>query len=163
MNVIRLPFISCLAFLAIVACSRNDPVDDRASNTAGLPDINVQAPSTSGEPHADTEPATVMPKGQAIIPAAMQGRWGLTPADCMPGRSDAKGLMTITANDIRFYESRAVPGSDVQTSPQIMSGKFDFTGEGQSWTRYEAIKVDRDKLIRTESGPTASFTYAKCA
>jgi hypothetical protein len=105
----------------------------------------------------------VMPKGQAIIPAAMQGRWGLTPADCMPGRSDAKGLMTIAADHIRFYESRAVPGSDVQTSPQMMSGKFDFTGEGQSWTRYEAIKVDRDKLIRTESGPTASFTYAKCA
>ena len=160
---IRVPFISCLAFLAIVACSRNDPVDDKATNTAGLPDINVQAPSTAGEPHADTRPVTKAPGAQAVLPGAMQGRWGLTPADCMPGRSDAKGLMIISASDIRFYESRAVPGGDVQTSPRIVSGNFNFTGEGQAWTRYEAIKVDGQKLIRTESNPTASFTYAKCA
>ena len=62
-----------------------------------------------------------------------------------------------------YANSSAVPGSDVQTSAQIVSGKFDFTGEGQIWSRYEAIKVDRDKLIRTESNPTASFTYAKCS
>ena len=160
---IRVPFISCLAFRAIVACGGNDPVDDKANNTAGLPDINVQAPSTAGEPHADTKPATNLHVSAATMPATMQGRWGLTPADCMPGRSDAKGLMIISATDIRFYESRAVPGSDVQTSAQIVSGKFDFTGEGQIWSRYEAIKVDRDKLIRTESNPTASFTYAKCS
>lgn len=151
-----------MAFLAIVACSRNDPVDDKASNTAGLPDINVQAPSTAGEPHADTKPATTAPTAQAAVPAAMQGRWGLTPADCEPGRTDAKGLMIISAIDLKFYESRAVPGGDVQTSPQIVSGNFHFTGEGQTWTRYEAIKVDGQKLIRTESNPTASFTYAKC-
>jgi hypothetical protein len=160
--VIRVPFISCLAFLAIVACGGNDPVDDKANRTAGLPDINVQAPSTSGEPHVDTKPAHDPPTSAATMPAAMQGRWGLTPADCTPGRSDAKGLMTVSATDIRFYESRAVPGSDVQTSAQIVSGKFNFTGEGQTWSRYEALKVDRDKLIRTESNPTASFTYAKC-
>ena len=159
---IRVPFISCLAVLAIAACSRSDPVDDKANNTAGLPDINVQAPSAAGEPHADTKPATEAPVAQAALPAAMQGRWGLTPADCTPGRSDAKGLMTISPNDIRFYESRAVAGDDVQTSPQIVSGNFHFTGEGQAWTRYEAIKVDGQKLIRTESNPTASFTYAKC-
>lgn len=151
-----------MAFLAIVACSRNDPVDDKANDTAGLPDINVQAPSTGGEPHADTKPVTQAPTAQAALPAAMQGRWGLTPADCAPGRSDAKGLMTISADELRFYESRAVPGADVQTSPQMVSGNFQFTGEGQTWTRYEAIKVDGQTLIRTESGPTASFTYAKC-
>ena len=159
---IRVPFISCVAFLAIVACSRNDPVDETANNTAGLPNINVQAPSAAGEPHADTKPATSAPAAQAALPAAMQGRWGLTPADCEPGRPDAKGLMIISASDLKFYESRAVPGGDVQTSPQIVSGNFHFTGEGQTWTRYEAIKVDGQKLIRTESNPTASFTYAKC-
>ena len=148
----------------IVACSRNDPVDDKANNTVGLPDVNVQAPSTGGEPHADTRPASATTATAATaIPAAMQGRWGLNPADCMRGRADAKGLMTVSADELRFYESRAVPGDDVQTSPQIVSGNFHFTGEGQSWTRYEAIKVDREKLIRTESNPTASFTYAKCA
>ena len=159
---IRVTFISCLAVVAVVACSRNDPVDDKANNTAGLPDINVQAPSAAGEPHADTKPATAAPAAQAVLPAAMIGRWGLTPADCERGRADAKGLMTISATDLRFYESRAVPGGDVQTSPQIVSGNFHFTGEGQTWTRYEAIKVDGQKLIRTESNPTASFTYAKC-
>jgi hypothetical protein len=161
---IRVPFISFLAVLTVVACSRNDPVDDKGTrNTAGLPDINAVAPSASGEPHVDTHPATPLPHSAAVIPAAIQGRWGLTPADCMPGRSDAKGLMLITSGELRFYESRAVPVADVTSDTDSMSGNFAFTGEGQSWTKYEALRVDKGRLTRTETNPSASLTYAKCS
>jgi hypothetical protein len=161
---IRVPFISCLAVLAVAACGGNDPVAKGANQTAGLPDINATAPSAAGEPHSQTEPAKPLPAAAAGIPAALQGRWGLTPADCMPGRADAKGLLIVTAQELRFYESRAVPAADdVGTGADAISGNFAFTGEGQSWTKYQALKVDKHGLTRTETNPSASFSYAKCS
>ena len=38
-----------------------------------------------------------------------------------------------------------------------------FAGEGQSWTKYESLKLDQNVLVRTETKPTASFSYAKCS
>ena len=159
----RVPFISCFILLAVVACGGRDPVDDKAAaRTTGLPDVNVPAPSATGEPHGPTSPAKAEPAPVARVPAALHGRWGLTPADCMPGRSDAKGLLTITADDLHFYESRAVPAGNVDTDANSISGDFSFTGEGQSWTKYEALKADKGRLTRTETKPAASFSYAKC-
>jgi hypothetical protein len=161
---IRLPIFTCALLFAVAACGGRDPVDKAATGrTDGLPDIKAAAPSTSGEPHVETQPARTLPNSASLFPAALQGRWGLTPADCTPGRSDAKGLLTITAGDLRFYESRAVPAADVTTDQMSAAGTFAYTGEGQSWTKYEALKVDRGRLTRTETKPSASFTYAKCS
>ena len=161
---LRVPFITSAWVLTRFACGKPDPVDDKAGGAASkLPDVNAPAPTTIGEPHVATAPARPLPAPAATIPAALQGRWGLTPADCTPGRSDAKGLLVVSAGELRFYESRAVPGSDVQTDPSSVSGHFAFTGEGQSWTKYEALKLDKQVLVRTEANPTASFSYAKCS
>jgi hypothetical protein len=159
----RVPIVTCALLLGVAACGGNDPVDKAATGrTDGLPDINAAAPSTAGEPHVDTQPAKPLPAPALAIPAALQGRWGLTPSDCMPGRSDAKGLLTISAQNLRFYESRAVPAADVITDENSAAGNFAYTGEGQSWTKYEALKVEKGRLTRTETKPSASFTYAKC-
>src|SRR3954447_7855778 len=160
---VRVPFFACFALLTLAACGGRDPVDDHADRTAGLPDINVAAPSAAGEPHADTRPAAPLPAPETKIPAALQGRWGLTPADCVPGRADAKGLLIVTSDDLHFYESRAVPAADVVSDGDSISGNFAFTGEGQSWTKYEALKIDKAVLTRTETRPSASFSYAKCS
>ena len=80
----------------------------------------------------------------------------------MPGRSDAKGLLIISPTDLKFYESRAVPAADVTTDANSAAGNFAYTGEGQSWSKYEALKVEKGRLTRTETKPSASFTYAKC-
>jgi len=161
---LRVPWISSLLVLAFSACGGNGPVDKKAANTAGLPDVNVAAPSANGEPHVQTAPAEAAPAPATsiTIPVALQGRWGLTPADCMAGRSDAKGLLVINAGELRFYESRAVPAADIDADADSISGTFAFTGEGQSWTRFEALKVDKGVLTRTETKPTTSFSYAKC-
>jgi hypothetical protein len=97
------------------------------------------------------------------IPAALLGRWGLSPADCTSTRGDAKGLLIVSPTELRFYESRAVPANDAQTDSDSISGDFAFTGEGQSWTKYESLKIDKQVLVRTETKPTASFSYAKCS
>lgn len=158
---IRVPSTSCLLALAIAACDGSKPVDEKAGNTAGPPGINASAPGATGEPHGATLPAQSPAAVQGRIPAALQGRWGLTPADCT-GRSGAEGLLVITPRDLQFYESRAVPGADVDADADSISGNFTFSGEGDSWTRYESLKVGKGRLTRTETKPVASFSYAKC-
>ncbi len=158
----RMPMISCLAVLAVAACGSRDPVDKQAYKAAGLPGVNARAPSASGEPHKPTTPGTSLPASSTKIPAVLQGRWGLGPADCTSTRGDAKGLLVITSNELRFYESRAVPAADIGTDAHSIGGNFAFTGEGQSWTKYEALKADKQVLVRTEINPSASFSYAKC-
>ncbi len=159
------PLISCAAMVAIVACSGRDPVDDKANNTAGLPVINEPAPDATGAPPANAVAPQALPANGAVaakIPAALQGRWGLSPNDCTSTKGDAKGLLIVTADGLKFYESRAVPSPTVQTDQDSISGDFLFTGEGQSWTKFEALELQKQDLVRTESNPMASFTYARC-
>jgi hypothetical protein len=159
----RLSLIACVLLLAATACSKRDPVADGANAATNLPLVNHAGPDPHGAPpEKGTEPATNVPEPAATIPAALHGRWGLTPADCTSTRGDAKGLLVITSGELRFYESRAVPTADVHGDATTVSGDFDFTGEGQSWTRFEALELQKQKLVRTESNPPASFTYAKC-
>jgi hypothetical protein len=149
---------------SVVACTKRDPVADGADNTAGLPAVNQEVPSPVGAPPQNAVAAAgdAEPDAVARIPAALQGRWALTPADCTTTRGDAKGLLVVEDKQLRFYESRAVPASGVQADADSISGTFDFTGEGQNWSKYVALELQGRDLVRTETNPTASFTYAKC-
>ena len=160
-----------LAF-AIAACNANDPVAEEADNTAGLPSVDNVAGGRDGNPSPDGAPpangAAVAPApanaaAAASIPAALQGRWGMTPADCTSTRGDNKGLLTVSADGLRFYESRAVPVAHVNTSPDSFSAEYAFTGEGMEWKKFQTLELQGDKLVRTESNPTTSYTYARCA
>lgn len=150
--------------MLLAACSKRDPVADEASNTAGLPVANTSAPSPDGAPPPNP-PAPAIgtePTAAAMIPAALQGRWGLTPGDCTSALGDAKGLLVVNEGELRFYESRAVPAGEIQSDADSISGSFNFTGEGQSWSKYVALDLQGRDLVRTEIHPNASFTYAKC-
>lgn len=149
--------------LALTGCDKRDPVADEADNVAGLPTINKPAPSAAGEPPANAvAPASAEVSAAASIPATLHGRWGLTPADCTSTRGDAKGLLVVSGSELRFYESRAVPARNVSTSSDSIGADFAFTGEGQTWTKFQTLALDDEKLVRTESSPMASFTYARC-
>jgi len=161
---LRVPIVTCALILTIAACGKRDPVADNASGAVLPAPTNDTTPDPAGLPPANaTAPANgVAPTAAATIPAPLQGRWGLTPADCTSTRGDAKGLLVVTPDRMTFYESRAVPSTGVETDGDSISGNFDFTGEGQAWSKYESLKRDRDKLTRTETNPAASYTYAKC-
>ena len=154
---------------ALAGCGGSDPVAKDA-DTSGLPSIDNVAGAKDGSPSADgsaptnvaTTPAAANPAPAAAIPATLHGRWGLTPGDCTSTRGDNKGLLVVSGDGLRFYESRAVPSRNVKASADSISADFAFTGEGQSWTRYQALTLEDDKLVRTESSPMASFTYARC-
>ena len=158
-----------LACVAVTACSEPGPVAKGAKNTVALTPTRQPTPhaNATGAPPANRADVEPMPAAAAAnpapeLPAAMRGRWGLTPMDCTSTRGDAKGLLVVGPSDLRFYESRAVPTGDVQADTHSAAGTFHFTGEGQSWSKYEALQIQKDLLVRTESNPTASFTYAKC-
>ena len=157
------PLMSCALMALVVACGGRDPVAKEANNTAGLPAINDAVPNATGAPpDHGAAPATAPPSASSLIPAALRGRWSLTPMDCTSTRGDAKGLLIVGPADIKFYESRAVPGSDTQTAKDSITGNFEFTGEGQTWIKFEALELKGQELVRTESNPVASFTYARC-
>lgn len=149
--------------MVIAACGSRGPVDPKARNVAGIPTIEAPAASPSGEPRGPTTPARADPPAAAAIPAPLQGRWALAPRDCGSSAAAARGLLVITAGELRFQNSHAVPASDIQTDTASINGQFAFTGEGRSWTKYEGLRVDNRRLTRTETNPTASFSYAKCS
>lgn len=168
----RLPYFSLFTAALLASCEGSDPVADQADNTAALPapeHADASDPSGAPPPPNSENPPEPAPPGNtsapaATIPAAFHGRWGLTPGDCTSTRGDAKGLLIIGADRLTFYESRAVPSGNVETSGDSFSADFAFTGEGQTWTRYQSLELQKGgKLVRTESGPMASYTYAKCS
>jgi hypothetical protein len=160
--VIRVPFFSCLVFLAIAACGSRGPVDAQAKATIGLPNVSLPAPTAIGEPHGPTSPAKAEPPPAAKIPEALRGRWALAPRDCTATAKRAKSLLDVTADDLDFYESHAVPAAEIETDSGSISGTFAFSGLGRSWNKYEALTVNQQRLTRTETNPSASFSYAKC-
>ena len=158
MKHLRPPILAGLLILSIAACEKRDPVADEANAVAP----SAAATSDSGAVAGGPPPISASAEGGGIIAPALQGRWGLTPADCIPSRSDAKGLLTITADQIQFYESRGTPGTSIESNDSGISGNFNFTGEGQSWSKYVSLKLQHGGLVRTERSPMASYTYARC-
>jgi hypothetical protein len=175
---IAFPLAACTLALAAAGCGNGGPVDENASNTAGFPSANQVAGADVGSASADgSAPANVAAPGgrspltsgdtataaESALPQSLQGRWGLTPADCTSTRGDAKGLLVVSGDGLKFYESTAHPARNVKKDASSISGDFDFTGEGQSWTKFETLKRDNDLLVRTESSPMASFNYVRCS
>ena len=124
--------------------------------------MSEQAGSGSAAP----EPAARTPVATEI-PVAVRGRWGLNAADCEPGRADAKGLLTITADKLQFYESVGTLGKVANADADSIRAAFDFEGEGMTWQRDLLLEVENDgtALRRREYGPDAApepFRYAKC-
>lgn len=158
------PLFISLSFVALVAaCSNRGPVDKKADGSSLPAPVDHSVPSPSGAPPTAEQPKTPSVATKAVVfPAALQGRWGMSPADCTSTRGDAKGLLTISGSELRFYESRAVAGADVEVEPTSVAGTFNFTGEGQSWSKFQSLLTDGHKLARTETNPSASFSYVKC-
>ena len=166
----RAKLLWCAAPLYLLAaCQQSGPVSDQANKSSGLAapaDSKTSDPTGAAPPpNSDDPPVPAMgsaPAATAAIPAALHWRWGMTPADCTSTRGDNKGLLTVSAGELRFYESRAVPTGNVQSSVDSFSADFSFTGEGMAWKKFETLKVEGNQLVRTESGPMASYTYVRC-
>lgn len=163
----RLNLIPAAALLALAACQ--PPSDPNAADPG---ELNVEAADIERVPpsegpateNAANQNADALPIPLTVIPVAFHGQWGMVPADCTSTRGDNKGLITVDADSIRFYESRAILTKVTQNAPENFTGEFKFTGEGQTWTKPQILKLtgSSNTLIRSETEPALSFTYKRC-
>lgn len=155
------PLFALTAIMSMVACSGRDPVADEANNAAATPaQANVIVPEVAANEANDVaaEPRLT----STTIPSVLHGRWGLTPEDCTSTRGDAKGLLIVSPDQLKFYESVGKPAGELKISADSASGDYVFSGEGMTWKKYQVLEIQSGKLVRTESGPMASYTYARC-
>ncbi len=118
-----------------------------------------------------TEPAPVATGPNAAptnqIPVALQGRWGLVPGDCTTTRGDDKGLLTVSASNLRHYESVGKLRGVSRATANSISGTFDYTGEGMNWTREVTLSAQNDGKSLDfrdtgSDGPPGHRTYTRC-
>lgn len=162
MRTLALPF----AVLALAACDNSRSSDSEAGEAVATATAAPTASATETTMPSAMPPAQTRPAAN-IIPAPIQGRWGLVPADCTSTRGDAKGLLTIDGTTLKFYESVATLDEIEEAGETRIRADFDFTGEGMSWQRDVTLDVqDGGKtLIRREYGEDAApgpFRYTKC-
>lgn len=127
----------------------SEPVDEQATGDSGNALVPVVLPS---------------PTSLRAIPAAFHGRWGLVPDDCDPARADGKGLVTIAADRLSFYESRAIPSAIMQTGPQRITATLAYTGEGQRWTKPSVLAIEDAgrTLVIDQQDPPSALRYQRC-
>jgi hypothetical protein len=131
------------------------------------PQPRAISPNTARSPPAPTPSADTGTPAPTELPAALRGRWGLVSDDCTSTRGDAKGLLTITADQLEFYESVGTLDTIMDAEPTRIRAAFEFEGEGMTWQREVVLDVQDDgaTLIRREYGEDAApgpFRYAKC-
>ena len=149
----RLPL--ALALCAVLAaCAALAACDDPPQGAQSGPEVAAAAGTTPDE------------LGGAL-PAAMQGRWDINAADCTTTMGDDKGLLTIDADTLAFYESRATLETVRERSQTWIDAVFAFSGEGTTWQRRMTLElVDNGQaLIRRDHGADAApdpLRYDRC-
>ncbi|MBA4354416.1 MAG: hypothetical protein C0409_06955 [Novosphingobium sp.] len=159
-----LPFL--IAPLALAACS--DPAP--APTGAATPDLApvVSESEALSPPVAPGASGSAAPASAVTFPAAMRGKWGVNAADCDPSRGDNKGMMTVGADAVKFYESIAEIGAVRESTDDALRATFDYEGEGMAWQRDARFELaDGGKvLILTEYGddaPQGPRRYSRCS
>lgn len=155
--------LAALAALAGCGDAGEAPQDTAAT---GTPEAGMSVSATAQPTPAATSTDTTDEMAQTI-PAALQGRWGMTPADCTGPRSDAKALLTIGSDKLTFYEAVGTLKSVQSRDASHIAATFAFTGEGMTWEREENLAVSGSTLTRkatTVGGqPDGPYTYERCA
>lgn len=147
-----------VVFLLLAACGGADEAALPSGDESPIPvepDGGIGDGATPAETAADD------------IPEVLRGRWGLVAADCEPGRADAKGLLVISADQLRFYESVGTLGAATERTPDRLRADFAFTGEGMTWNRDMLLEAqDGGKaLVRQEFDADAApepLRYMRC-
>ena len=153
--------LSIAAFLVLAACGSSE---DAGSNNSSSPEtagaaIEQTPANLMDDPNNSVVPirpddVTRVEQTVSAIPAAFTGRWGMVANDCDPQRADNKGLLTVAADKLSFYESRAVPGNIRLASPNKLTTDLAFSGEGQTWQQTARLTLmdDGKTLIREAIG-----------
>jgi hypothetical protein len=173
---IRTPALLALATaLSLAACSQEpaEPAPEASAPSTfappSVPSVEVEPTPADSEAAAAPTPSPSPRETTAAteIPKSIRGRWGLVPADCTSKLGDAKGLLTVSAKQLKFYESVAKLGKVQEAEESRVRATFNYSGEGQAWTQDVVLDVqDGGKtLIRRDYGRDAlpgPLKYVRC-
>jgi hypothetical protein len=155
------------ALLLLASCKDRPPANESGIDNAaialnegqeGSETLPPASPGSGQDGSGSTTPAAITNR----IPPAFHGRWGLVPGDCGPDAGAAKGLLTITGDMLRFYESVGKPETLSLTGLGRLEGRFAFSGEGMDWSKALTLSLEGNKLVRSEHDPEAAYTYTRC-
>ncbi|MFC0203739.1 hypothetical protein [Novosphingobium soli] len=162
-----LPLVAVAAALALAGCSKEPDGSATSAAPTETEEVFQESPAPveateTGEADAGAEAAAM-----SEIPDAIRGRWGLVPADCTSTRGDAKGLLEVSADQLKFYESVAKLGEIKEAGESRIRATFAYTGEGQSWTQDVVLDVADDgrTMTRRDYGKDAlpgPLKYTRC-
>jgi len=159
---------AALLALALVACQQandeNIAIDESNTANAAIETLPPDETVTNVENETGNNTAEAELPPTLLIPAPFHGRWGMVPADCTSTKGDAKGLIKIGDKTIDFFESKGTLTKVVLNAPENFTGTFAFTGEGQSWTNSQNLKLTNSSntLIRSETDVDQSYSYQRC-
>lgn len=157
-----------LLALALAACQQpndeNIAIDESNTANAAIETLPPDETVTNVENEVGNNSAEAELPTTLLIPAAFHGRWGMVPADCTSTRGDNKGLITIDDKTIDFFESKGTLTKITLNAPENFTGTFAFTGEGQSWTNSQNLKLtgSSNTLVRSETDVAQSYSYKRC-
>lgn len=161
-----LPVLTLTAALALAACSKQPEAPASTAAPTETEEVFQESPAPVEATEAgEGEGAAV---GMSEIPETIRGRWGLVSADCTSTKGDAKGLLEVSGDQLKFYESVAKLGEIKEAGESRIRATFDYTGEGQSWTNDVVLDVQDDgkTMIRRDYGKDAMpgpLKYTRCA
>jgi hypothetical protein len=165
--------IAIAAVLLLSACGggSEEEAGNNSSSSVGAaveqtPSNLQDDPNNSVVPLSPPSPQPA-PSGTpvAALPADFQGRWGMGDKDCDPAFDYvAKGLMVVSADTLKFYESRGRVERARSDRPGAIELDLAFAGEGQDWQRTETLTLQDGgrTLVREEQKPAGSYRYTRC-
>jgi hypothetical protein len=158
----RRGFAALALVAAVAACHDGAKPTHQDNEAAAAIDNAIAANSTAAQLHGLPVP---QPTAHALafqIPTSFVGRWGMTPGDCDPDGPAVKGLLTITDDSLKFWESKGNVQRIERRSPYDITLTLDMTGEGQSWTSTTRLVLDAaaTQLVRTDN--SRSYRYQRC-
>lgn len=167
-----------MSALLLAACGGGN--DDAAEADAGTNTASAApaAPAAAQDMRPDyvadpgvkppAKPDADIGRGEAAIPAAIQGRWALKAADCQAKRGADLTALTIDATSLSFYESHGELAHIRERGATRLVADYKFSGEGDEWDRLMQLTVsDGGKmLVRRDYGEGAAtepMRYTRCA
>ena len=159
-----------LGGLALTACGDSERVGNEPAAAGAQADLETLPPDESiATPSEDLVDGVIekpllntSPAAAGRLPPALYGRWGLTADDCASDEP-SRGVMTIAANGVRFFNSLAKPTGAAQSGPNGIRGEFAFFGEaGRTWTGPLSLTVQDNKLTRIDSEADSRQVYTRC-
>ncbi|OHE83744.1 MAG: hypothetical protein A2579_07345 [Lysobacterales bacterium RIFOXYD1_FULL_69_11] len=149
--------------LLLAACSGGTTATD--GTDTDTPAAPVEPAPDDARPPADdggdgTDAGDDAPA--STIPARWHGDWAADDAGCREPDAHIERL-TISADELRFHESIAVPRSVETLDADSIRVESDYAGEGQQWTATQVLRLSNgDASLQVDGPDGASMTRVRC-